>query len=182
MLGPESAGKTTLCEALRASLEARGEEAQVVPEAARVYLEALAEGGAPPPLRAAHFERIAAAQALLHAHIEPAAAARGARWLISDTGVILTGVWAEELCEGPLPDLRPWREGERFDLYLLLRPDLPWVGDSARYQPARDERERFFGVCEGRLRGGGLPYVVVEGAGEERVRAALEALDKISLF
>ena len=58
----------------------------------------------------------------------------------------------------------------RPDLYLLLRPDLPWVGDGVRDRP--DRREEIHALFARALLETGVRVVEIEGQGAERgVRA-----------
>lgn len=63
----------------------------------------------------------------------------------------------------------------KYDLYLLLDVDVPWIDDSQRCLPHK--RKEFFEQCEGILKSEGRPYVRIRGSWSERFRAACVAVD-----
>ncbi len=73
----------------------------------------------------------------------------------------------------------PWFE--RFtgyaDLYLLLDIDLPFVDDGLRVYAKAEERRHFFELCKVELDNRGVRYALIQGEGESRFRAALEAIE-----
>ena len=54
---------------------------------------------------------------------------------------------------------------------LLCRPDIPWEPDPLRENP--HDRDRLFAVWEREMQALGLPYTIIEGTEEERMRAAM---------
>lgn len=136
LLGPESAGKTTLAAALA---ERFGTVA--IPEYGRVYDAHYRQGEAWGPQ-----DFITLAET--HLAIAAALAPTGGPVLIEDTDPIQTAVWAEMLL-GRVPDalVRMVETFRRADLYLLLSPEVPWFQDGTRYWGDQAVRERFHARC-----------------------------------
>lgn len=163
IVGGESSGKSTLAQALASEFNTKH-----VPEYARIYLErrgGLCEKGDMVP--------IARGQIAL----ETALAREANRILFSDTDALLSQVWSQFLFNEVSDELQALADRQRFDLYLLLTPDLPWVADSVRYLP--NQRQEFFDFCRHLLDNTKRPYVVISGSGDERLKNAIEALRAI---
>lgn len=122
LLGPESAGKTTLAATL-----ARDLDAGIIPEYGRDY-DALFRGGA--GWTEADFIAIAEGHLALAGPIARAAAPL----LIEDTDPLQTLVWAEYLLGHAPPALQALLHQMPLpDLYLLLGPQVAWRDDGTRY-------------------------------------------------
>lgn len=133
VVGPESAGKTTLATAL-----AERFGTLCVPEYARTLLEP--RGGA---LERSDLSLIARGQAAS----EDALAERCHRLLICDTDPTLTAVWSEALYGAVDPAVRAAAADRRYALTLLLAPLDGWRPDPVRYQPDPGQRRAFFERC-----------------------------------
>lgn len=163
IVGGESSGKSTLAQTLASEFNTRH-----VPEYARIYLER--RGGV---CKKEDMLPIARGQIAL----ETAISREAHRILISDTDALLSQVWSEFLFNDVAPELKDLAASQQFDLYLLLKPDLPWVADSVRYLP--DQREAFFDRCKALLDETKKPYVIISGSGDTRFQAAREAVRSI---
>ena len=160
LVGGESSGKSTLAQTLATELKTKH-----VPEYARIYLER--RGG-----RCEKEDMIPIARGQIA--LETALAREATRVLISDTDAWLSQVWSEFLFNEVSPDLQALADKQRFDLYLLLSPDLPWVADSVRYLP--HQRQEFFERCRALLDETKRPYVIISGSGDVRLQNALSAV------
>jgi len=162
LVGPESSGKSTLA----ARLAARFNTVRAW-EHARPLLDLKAGR-----CDAEDIPVIAQSQTA----IEDVMARRANRVLFCDTSVLLTKVWSDVLFSAVPPAVADVAARVRYDLALLLAPDIPWVDDSQRYFPNQDDRDRFFEWCRVELERVGQPYVVISGTFEEREERAVEAV------
>ncbi len=160
VFGPESTGKSTLCQNL----------AQVfntvwVPEYARTYLEA---HGRDPVFE--DMWKIGRGQLAS----EAALAGEAERVLICDTDLLTTTLWSDILFGRVDPELSAAALTQNYDLTLLCDVDVPWVPDAVRYFP--EERRAFFERCEVLLRQAGRRYLPIRGDWATRTATAQNAI------
>lgn len=161
--GPESTGKSMLAEQLA------GHYSTIwVPEFARRYLVDLNR-----PYEEEDVLKIAKGQVGLEKSLETNAK----RYLFVDTELIVTKIWSEvkyHRCD-------PWiEEGilhQHYFLYLLCDIDLPWEFDPLREHP--DLRADLFRMYHRELTLRKLPFVVVKGSGDERLKNAVNAIEQL---
>lgn len=162
VFGPESTGKSTLARRLADHFKT-----VMVPEYARTFIE-MQQG------------KVAAADMLTIARGQIAseeALARNARGLlICDTDARATCIWSSVLFNNCPTPLRELADSRKYDLYLLLDVDVPWVGDIVRYLP--ENRRDFFDRCETELRRSGQPYAIIRGDWEQRFDQARRAIEE----
>jgi NadR type nicotinamide-nucleotide adenylyltransferase len=65
------------------------------------------------------------------------------------------------------------------DLYLLVRPDIPWIADGIRDRGER--RDEMHALFHATLRAEKLRYVEIGGDRSERLAAAVDAIDALRL-
>ena len=177
VIGPESTGKSTLSEQLASQYGTLW-----CPEFARSYLHGHG--------RAYDYDSlltIAKGQLELEEHH---AAQAVAKWnkredtgsapsplLFVDTEMYVMKVW----CEFVFGKCHPWildRIAERrYDLYLLCHTDLPWERDELREYPDPAIRKRLLRIYRDHLVNQGTPWIVVMGSQDERLEAAIDAVD-----
>ncbi len=58
---------------------------------------------------------------------------------------------------------------------FLCRPDIPWEPDPLRENP--HDRDRLFDIWERELKARDLPYTIIEGGREQRLRTATNMVD-----
>lgn len=163
IVGPESSGKTTLCQALAAHFAAPW-----VPEYAREYLEARNGRYAQADLL-----NIAAGQCAG----EDRALQQGTPLVLSDTDMVTIRIWSEEKFGGCDAGLIELSKNRHYDHWLLCRPDFPWEPDPLRENP--HDRDRLFGVYERTLTELGKPFSIIEGDHAGRMRTATELVDAL---
>jgi NadR type nicotinamide-nucleotide adenylyltransferase len=174
VIGPESTGKSTLCEALAVHFQT-----EWVREYAREYLE---EHG-----MAYGYETLSTiARGQLALEEEGAARWRGVAGegredglLFIDTDLYVIKVWSEYVfgrCEAWILDEIVRR---KYDAYLLCNTDLPWAEDPLREYPDPGIRELLFYIYKDLLVNQSVPWAEVSGVADGRIRGAIEAVDRL---
>jgi NadR type nicotinamide-nucleotide adenylyltransferase len=161
LTGSESSGKTDLAQRLGEHFAA--------PVAAEFVREFSAERGG--KLDFKDHGSIAHGQMQL----EDAAIAKARDLVFLDTDLVSTVVYCEHYF-GRSPE---WIEHEARaragDLYLLLKPDTPWVADGVRDRGER--REEMHELFREKLEALGLTYAEIGGDRATRFRAAVRAVE-----
>lgn len=177
ILGPESTGKSTLCEQLAQHYETRW-----CPEYARTWL--LQNG-----TQYSFEDLLTIAEGQLQLEDEytnqleneslPLLESGGNIPLFIDTDMYVMKVWCEFVfgkCHRFVLDNILKR---KYDLYLLCDVDLPWTKDELREYPDIKTRQTLFRMYQDLLINQSTPWSLVTGTGEERLRSAIRAVDKI---
>lgn len=174
LYGPESSGKTTLAKALALHYGSLW-----VPEYARHYLlqqdqytGRLAQGIVS---TYADIEPMAVGQIALEDALAEVAPAHLP--LFCDTSPLTNLVYSHYYfgrAPGWLEQLAPARP---YALYLLLRPDVPWVPDPLRDRPA--DREALFANFRAALVASGQPFAELAGDAPTRLARAREAVEGV---
>jgi NadR type nicotinamide-nucleotide adenylyltransferase len=162
IIGPESTGKSTLTRQLA---DCYG--VPWVPEYARGYLAGLARPYQEPDL-------LSIARGQLEEEDRQALAAR--EILFCDTDLYVIKVWSEHSYGRCDPWILRQIASRKYDLYLLTYIDLPWTEDPQREHPEPRMREYFYRQYLDIVLHAGTPWALVRGAGETRLRSALEAV------
>ena len=166
IIGPESTGKSSLCEAL-----ARHCQTDWAPEYAREYLTKYGTTYKPEDLLT-----IARGQLALEDRHTAAAEAAGRNCLFIDTDMYVMKVWSEFVFERCDPWILEQIVMRKYDAYLLCRTDLPWTSDPLREYPDLESRDRLFHIYKDSLVNQSTPWAEVGGEGEARVAAAIAGL------
>lgn len=161
--GPESSGKTWLAKGL-----ATHYNTLFVQEYSREYLEI---HGADYVLE----DVVNIAKGQLERENE--AAIKSQNFLFCDTDLLVTKIW----CEVVFGRCPKWIEDQFnnhvYDLYLLCFPDIPWEPDPLRENP--DDRDKLFELYQNTLIKEELPFKVVKGLGDERLKNAITFVSEI---
>ena len=184
ILGPESTGKSTLCDQL-----ARHYQTVWVPEYARTYLHdhgmdysyddllTIAKG----QLKledeyVADFER-----QLSSPKSQPGSSGSlvRSRPIFIDTNMHVMKVW----CEFVFGKCHDWIlhqiANRHYDLYFLCDIDLPWVMDELREYPDLESREKLFRIYKDIMIHQHVPWVHVNGTYHQRFVKAVAAVDHL---
>jgi NadR type nicotinamide-nucleotide adenylyltransferase len=94
--------------------------------------------------------------------------------VILDTDLVSTIVYCEHYFGRSPPWIEEQAKGRAGTLYLLMRPDVPWVADEVRDRG--DRRIEMHELFRSKLGEFGLDYIEVGGDGEQRFRTAVEAI------
>ncbi len=187
VIGPESTGKSTLCEQL-----AKHYETLWCPEYAREYL--LKHGN---KYNYDNLLTIAKGQTALEDEYiammnmpgsgiavgKPLAAdglpTPDSRLLFIDTNMYVMKVWCEFIfgkCHRYILDQVKER---KYDLYLLCNTDLPWVKDELREYPDLHTRQKLYHIYKDIMINQPVPWVEISGNNEERLLKAITAVDRL---
>jgi NadR type nicotinamide-nucleotide adenylyltransferase len=159
--GPESSGKTSLAQALASELNGKW-----IPEFAREYL--LRKNGC---YEEVDLVNIASGQ--LEAW--KAVALQGI--VICDTEMIVMKVWSQVKYGRVDPFILEALDEQYFDHYFLCRPDIPWEEDPLREHP--EQREQLFEIYLQELKDRKLPFTIIEGNMDQRLKDCLYKIGEI---
>lgn len=165
ILGPESTGKSTLAEDLAHHF---GEP--WVPEFAREYLEKIDR-----PYRFEDLVEIGKGQVLL----EDQQAEKAKNFLFCDTDLRVIHIWSEHRFGKTDPWVLEEIQRRKYELILLTDTDLPWEPDPLREYPELEMRQYFFEKYRKLAEQSGIPYLIVSGDRQKRLKAAISALDNL---
>lgn len=177
VIGPESTGKSTLCESL-----ARHFETSWCPEYAREYLLTNGTDYSFDDLLTIAKGQLAMEDeytARLESQSLPLLEAGGHIPLFIDTDMYVMKVWCEFVfgkCHRYVLDNIVNR---KYDLYLLCNVDLPWVKDELREYPDLKTREKLFYFYKDLMINQQVPWVTISGTNEERTQQAIAAVDSL---
>lgn len=168
LFGPESTGKTTLSQQL-----ARYYNSVWVPEYAREYLQNKWNNE-----RKTCEPHDLLPIAIGQMQLENRLAKKTDSVLICDTDLLETKVYSETYYGGICdPLLEKYALKNQYDLYFLTYIDTPWKADDLRDKP--NERLAMFKAFENALIEHKKPYVLLKGNKEERLKIAVEHIDKL---
>jgi len=194
IIGPESTGKTTLCEQLAAHYQTLW-----CPEYAREYLlkngtdysfdDLLMIAKGQIALEEEYTESIVNSQESIvgsqksGTHDSPLTTHHSRLTtpnsrLFIDTDMYVMKVWCEFVfgnCHRFILDEIVKR---KYDLYLLCNVDLPWVKDELREYPDLENRQKLYYIYKDIMINQSVPWVDISGDYEERLHKAIEAVNQ----
>lgn len=163
VVGPESTGKSTIAQAV-----AQHFDTVCVPEYAREYCKNLHNEYTLQDEVNMYYGQIALENTLI-----PLAKNN---LLICDTTIMTIKIWCDYLFGDTPQDVKDEINNRHYDLYLLMDIDLPWEEDPLRDFP--EHREHFMGVWESELKSLKANCIIISGLGDERLKNALEAINR----
>lgn len=171
VIGPESTGKSTLCEQLAAHYATVW-----VPEYAREYL--LKHGTS---YQYDDLLTIARGQvALEEKYLSSLKADKKEQPLLFiDTDQYVMKVWSEYVfgqCHSWILDQIVQRE---YNLYLLCDTDLPWVKDELREYPDLESRRELYYIYKDIMLNQPVPWINISGNYEQRFQKAVKAVNEM---
>lgn len=175
IIGPESTGKSTLCEKL-----AQHYNSMWCPEYAREYLLAHGTNYSYDELLTIAKGQVANEEKCI-SEIETFIAAGEIKQplLFIDTEMNVMKVW----CEFVFGQCHPWildqLQKRTYDLYLLCNIDLPWVKDELREYPDVERREQLYNIYKNIMLNQTVPWIDISGSYDERLQKAISAVDKL---
>ena len=195
IIGPESTGKTTLCEQL-----AQHYNSLWCPEYAREYLLthgtkysyedllAIAKGQVELEKK---FELLVRSQEsgvkpeFSHSPLPTPAAAGGLpqaqphSLLFIDTNMYVMKVWCEFVFGKCHQFILDQVKKRKYDLYLLCNTDLPWTPDELREYPDPGTRQKLYLIYKDHMINQTVPWVEISGDSEQRLKKAIQSVELI---
>jgi len=167
VIGPESTGKSTLCQQL-----AEHYGVSWVPEYAREYLLKHGTTYTYDDLLTIAKGQVALEDRIASDVYDP--------MLFVDTDMYVMKVWCEfvfEKCHHWILD----RIAERkYDLYFLCDIDLPWVQDGLREYPDLENRRKLYNIYKDILINQSVPWQEISGSEEQRLQKAIFATNNLT--
>lgn len=171
VIGPESTGKSTLCASLAAHYNSTW-----CPEYARSFLMQHGTQYSYEDLLTIAKGQLTQEDAYTNALLTDKT--KASKYLFIDTDMYVMKVW----CEFVFGKCHTWILDQiterKYDLYLLCKPDLPWVKDELREYPDDATRRTLYHHYRDLLIHQSTPWVEVSGANEVRLNKAIAAVDQ----
>ena len=166
VLGPESTGKSTLCQQLASHYNTSW-----CPEFAREFLKE-SQG------KYSFDDLLNIAQGQLELEDTLLTEARNGYYFI-DTDMYVMKVW----CEVVFQQCHTWILKQiamrQYDFYFLCFPDLPWVKDELREYPDPHIRKKLYNTYKDIVVNSGTPLAEISGQGMERFQVAVQVLNTV---
>jgi len=160
VIGPESTGKSTLCEQL-----AENFKTEWVPEFARNYLLEIRR-----PYTYEDLLYIAQGQLEQEDHI---CASIKTPLVFIDTDMYVMKVWCEYVFKKCHQFILDQIVKRKYDFYLLCKTDLPWIADELREYPDLESRERLYHMYKDLMINQSTPWIEIAGDYEQRLQQAI---------
>ncbi len=188
VIGPESTGKSTLCERL-----ARHYNTLWCPEYARGYL--LKHG-----MNYNYDNLLFVAKQQLRLEDEYVSSMVNGQWSITkdqssetpspftthhppllfiDTDMYVMKVWCEFVFDKCHKWILEQIVNRSYDLYLLCNIDLPWIKDELREYPDPAPRKKLYQIYKDIMINQSTPWVEISGSAHERSQRAIKAVDQL---
>ncbi len=167
VIGPESTGKSTLCEQL-----ALYYQTEWVPEFARNYLLEIRR-----PYTYEDLSFIARGQLKSEDQIS---STLNKPILFVDTDMYVMKVWCEYVFGKCYPFILDEIVKRDYDGYLLCNTDLPWVADELREYPDLESRERLYLMYKDLMINQSTPWIDIQGDYDERLQKAISFVNVLN--
>lgn len=171
VIGPESTGKSTLCEQLAAHYSTAW-----VPEYAREYL--LQHGAS-----YQYNDLLTIAQGQVALEEKHLAALqqnkKSPSLLFIDTDQYVMKVWSEYVFGQCHPWILDQIAQRTYHLYLLCDTDLPWVKDELREYPDLESRRELYYIYKDMMVNQPVPWINIAGSYEQRLQKAVKAVEAL---
>jgi NadR type nicotinamide-nucleotide adenylyltransferase len=175
IIGPESTGKSTLCEEL-----AQCYDTAWCPEFAREFLINFGTDYTYDDLLTIAKGQLAMEDEYAITAIREWEAQEPKRtnapMLFVDTNMYVMKVWSEYVFNKCHPFILNHIVERNYDLYLLCNTDLPWVKDDLREYPDLHTRQELYHMYKDLLVNQDRPWVDISGNDEERLQAAIKGI------
>lgn len=180
VIGPESTGKSTLCEQLAAHYKTLW-----CPEYARAYLTENGKDYTYDDLLLIAMGQLALEDSLTVElqNREPQTTndkrqTINDKLLFIDTNMYVMKVWSEYVFGECHPFILEMIAERKYDLYLLCNVDLPWVYDELRELPEEAPRKELYNIYKNILSNQQTPWIEICGDYEERLQKTIEGIEE----
>ena len=174
IIGPESTGKSTLCELL-----AQHYNTQWCPEFAREYLLTHGTDYSYGDLLYIAKGQLAMEDEYIQSTVDGPQTTVNSPLIFIDTEMYVMKVW----CEFVFGKCHRWVLDQiierKYDLYLLCNTDLPWVKDELREYPDLKTRDTLYHIYKDIMINQSTPWVDISGDYDERLQKAIKAIDQL---
>jgi NadR type nicotinamide-nucleotide adenylyltransferase len=183
VIGPESTGKSTLCELL-----AQHYNTQWCPEFAREFLLTHGTDYTYDDLLYIAKGQLAMEDEYIRSTVDGPKSTVDASssltthhspLLFIDTEMYVMKVW----CEFVFGKCHRWVLDQiierKYDLYVLCNTDLPWVKDELREYPDLKTRDQLYHIYKDIMINQSTPWVDISGDYDERLQKAVKAIDQL---
>ena len=171
VIGPESTGKSTLCEQLAAHFKTAW-----VPEFARTFLETHGTDYT-------YDDLFSIAEGQMRTEDEMAErfskTAEYNKQLFIDTDLYVIKVWSEFVFNKCDNRILSQIAARQYDLYLLCNTDLEWVKDNLREYPDLETRDKLFHFYKDAMVNQFVSWVIIQGNHDERLQLAIDAVNNL---
>jgi NadR type nicotinamide-nucleotide adenylyltransferase len=174
VIGPESTGKSWLCEKLAVHYNTNW-----VNEYAREYLLANGKNYTLNDLTLIAKGQIEAENKLVDLVQNNVEATNTNNPLFIDTDLYVMKVWSEFVFNQCNFDILNGIVLQKYDLYLLCKPDIPWVSDELREYPDLITREKLFHHYKDIMINQSVPWIEINGSFENRFQMAVQAVNQL---
>ncbi len=188
VIGPESTGKSTLCEQL-----AQHYETLWCPEFAREYLitngkeygfdDLLTIAKGQVALEEEYISMVnnqwSKVSEKMFVNKNSQTSIHHAPLLFVDTDMYVMKVWNEYVFNKCHQFILDEIVNRKYDLYLLCDVDLPWVKDDLREYPDEGPRKELYRIYKDLLINQETPWIEINGEYDERLQKAIDAVNKI---
>lgn len=186
IIGPESTGKSTLCELL-----AQHYRMQWCPEFAREYLltngkeytfdDLLTIAKGQLALEDEYTSLVNSQWSMVNERtwVNPhdLTSSHQSPLLFVDTDMYVMKVWCEYVFGKCHPFILDQVVERKYDLYLLCNTDLPWVKDELREYPDERNRQELYHIYKDILINQSIPWVEISGSYEDRLTTSIAAVE-----
>lgn len=176
IIGPESTGKSTLCDQL-----ATHYHTEWCPEYAREYLLQHGTNYSYDDLLVIAKGQIESEEKFEALVKNKKPHASGQQLLFIDTDMYVMKVWCEFVFNKCHRFILEQIAERKYDLYLLCNIDLPWVKDELREYPDLETRKKLYSIYKDIMINQPVPWVDIHGSYEERLQKAIDAVTGLLL-
>lgn len=174
VIGPESTGKSMLCEQLAAHYNTIW-----VKEYAREYLHENGSNYVFEDLHKIAKGQISNEEKIIGQLQKITSDEKNNSLIFIDTDLQVIKIWSEFVFNKCDNRILTEISKRKYDLYLFCNIDLPWVKDELREYPDIEVRKKLFHYYHEELTEQKTPWLIISGNYTERIMSAVDAVKKI---